>query len=134
MGTRHIQGNLNIKGGLSVSGSSTFDQLTATKDFTIGPNDEVTINEKGIEINGYLYASGYIKAESLRINSEFTVGPSDEIYISETGITINGSPVITEDTLNALPEYSTDNNGQFLRIVDGKPTWSIVPNAEEEKF
>lgn len=48
---------------------------------------------------------------------------------------VNGSKVLTEDdATSALPEYSNDNNGQFLRIVNGEPVWSIVPNAEEAKF
>ena len=47
---------------------------------------------------------------------------------------VNGSPVITEETLNALPEYTDDNDGQFLRIIDGEPAWSTVPNAEEATF
>ena len=48
---------------------------------------------------------------------------------------VNGSKVLTEgDVINALPEYSDNNNGQFLRIIDGEPTWSTVPNAEEEVF
>ena len=48
---------------------------------------------------------------------------------------VNGSKVLTEDdTISALPEYSDDNDGQFLRIIDGEPTWSTVPNAEEATF
>ena len=33
-----------------------------------------------------------------------------------------------------LPVYSADNEGQFLRITSGVPTWSKVPTAEEESF
>ena len=33
-----------------------------------------------------------------------------------------------------LPVYSADNEGQFLRITSGVPTWSMVPTAEEESF
>ena len=33
-----------------------------------------------------------------------------------------------------VPTCSTSNNGQFLRVVDGTPTWSTVPNAEEASF
>ena len=51
---------------------------------------------------------------------------------------VNGSPVITQDDLSllpsGLPEYSEENNGQFLRVVNGEPTWETVPNAEEATF
>lgn len=33
-----------------------------------------------------------------------------------------------------LPNSTTDNNGQFLRVVNGVATWSAVPNAEEATF
>ena len=37
-------------------------------------------------------------------------------------------------TIAAVPSCSSSNNGQFLRVVDGVATWSIVPNAEEATF
>jgi len=33
-----------------------------------------------------------------------------------------------------IPSCSTTNNGQFLRVVGGKASWSTVPNAEEASF
>lgn len=33
-----------------------------------------------------------------------------------------------------LPPYSSENNSQFLRVVNGVAAWSTVPNAEEETF
>lgn len=46
-----------------------------------------------------------------------------------------GVPKATTYTLGAsVPSCSTSNNGQFLRVVSGKATWSTVPNAEEASF
>lgn len=39
-----------------------------------------------------------------------------------------------EVKINALPDYSTLNNDQFLRIIQGTPTWVTVPNAEGASF
>lgn len=51
---------------------------------------------------------------------------------------VNGSAVITQNDLSSLPsglpDYSDANNGQFLRVVNGEPTWEAVPSAEEAEF
>ena len=33
-----------------------------------------------------------------------------------------------------VPAYTAGNEGQFLRMVNGVPAWSTVPNAEEVRF
>lgn len=86
--------------------------------------------EGSLEIIGDLSVEGsYIYARN-----EIAVGDNNEVTITPEGVSINGSPVITEQTLKALPEYSDDNDGQFLRIIGGEPAWSTVPNAEEATF
>jgi hypothetical protein len=37
-------------------------------------------------------------------------------------------------TINAVPYCSTSNNGQFLCVVNGVPTWVSIPYAEEATF
>ena len=37
-------------------------------------------------------------------------------------------------TVKAVPDCSSSNNGQFLRVVNGAAAWSAVPNAEEASF
>lgn len=32
----------------------------------------------------------------------------------------------------SIPEATTSNNGQFLTVVNGVPTWTTIPNAEGE--
>lgn len=36
--------------------------------------------------------------------------------------------------LNTIPSYSTSNNNQFLKIVDGAPAWVAIQNAEGVNF
>ena len=36
--------------------------------------------------------------------------------------------------LNTIPSYSTSNNDQFLKIIDGSPVWVTIQNAEEVNF
>lgn len=33
-----------------------------------------------------------------------------------------------------IPNATTEDNGKFLRVVNGSPAWSTVPNAEEATF
>lgn len=35
---------------------------------------------------------------------------------------------------SGLPDYTDADNGKFLRLVDGEPTWVLIPNAEETRF
>lgn len=36
--------------------------------------------------------------------------------------------------VNEVPIATTSDNGKFLRVMNGAPTWSTVPNAEEATF
>lgn len=36
--------------------------------------------------------------------------------------------------LDTIPSTTTENNGQFLRVVDGAPSWTTISNAEEAMF
>ena len=35
---------------------------------------------------------------------------------------------------SGLPDYTEADNGKFLRIVEGQPSWVTIPNAEEAEF
>ena len=35
---------------------------------------------------------------------------------------------------NTIPETTTEDNGKFLRVVNGTPVWSHIQNAEEASF
>lgn len=36
--------------------------------------------------------------------------------------------------VNEVPASTTSDEGKFLRVLNGAPTWSTVPNAEEGEF
>ena len=38
------------------------------------------------------------------------------------------------DKINSIPSFTTDDNGKFLRVVDGVATWQTLSNAEEATF
>ncbi len=47
-------------------------------------------------------------------------------YISQNNSNITESV----RSVIGIPAYSTANNGQFLRVIDGIPTWTTIANAE----
>jgi hypothetical protein len=60
-------------------------------------------------------------------------------YNASHGTIVNGSETSyytqwETNTISPLPSSTTDDNGKFLRVVDGAPAWSTVPNAEEVRF
>ena len=73
-----------------------------------------------------------------KADSAIQVLPSLDKYYSPDNLppypvsSVNG--LTGEVKINALPDYSTLNNDQFLRIIQGTPTWVTVPNAEEATF
>lgn len=38
------------------------------------------------------------------------------------------------DVPSEIPMVTSDDNGKFLRVVDGSPQWQTVDNAEEVSF
>ena len=38
------------------------------------------------------------------------------------------------NSVKHIPTCSTQDNGKFLRVINGIPTWATVPNAEEASF
>ena len=38
------------------------------------------------------------------------------------------------DSINSVPESTVDDNGKFLRVVDGAAAWTTVPDAREGSF
>lgn len=60
-----------------------------------------------------------------------------------TKVTYSAGDTITADNLNAIqdnivkycvPNYSTSNNGQFLRILNGQLVWDAIEMAEDIEF
>lgn len=63
--------------------------------------------------------------------------------VSEIPTSISGKTTVTPVNVlttnfasksSGVPSCTTSNNGQFLMVVNGKPTWTTVPNAEGVGF
>lgn len=52
--------------------------------------------------------------------------------LNDTVQSVNGSTGAV--TVREVPLHTANDNGKFLRVVDGEAAWSIVPNAEEADF
>lgn len=69
----------------------------------------------------------------------FTVKHGVSPHIGENGnwfigATDTGVPATGGFEDSALPEHTEVDEGKFLRIVGGSPTWQAVVNGEEVKF
>lgn len=41
---------------------------------------------------------------------------------------------LTDDDSSGIPEYTSSDNGKFLRVVDGVASWATVESAEGVSF
>lgn len=62
------------------------------------------------------------------LSSNITLSASDVSAYSKTEIDTKLA------TMSGLPAYTSDDEGKFLRIVDGTPQWVTIPSAEEASF
>lgn len=145
--------------GVFTRGTSSFNYNAPSTGMYIAYNiKQVQITEKesgfdGVDfINFYddcttnnieQYSMSIDGSGSINITSDETVSVVPAISTATLGQTIvvkavddAGKP--TEWEAQALPEgvpvYTSDDEGKFLRIVNGVPTWVAVPNAEEAAF
>lgn len=105
-------------------------------DISISSNNDYAI----LTILSYLgkpgITIGKFPAGSLGISYTLVEDPQDEansnIYCIDLGN--NGRIYRGNNESAILPKYSSDNNNQFLQIVNGVPTWSSLPiyNGEVE--
>lgn len=96
--------------------------------------------------NAKLISSAQARADSAYALAESKVDSLSDLGITATTTELNYVDGVTsniQDQLNGkadsyhgthIPTCSTSNNGQFLRVVNGVATWSVVPNAEEATF
>ena len=115
-------------GKFIVVASSNSNQAAYSED---GINWNSTILPSSAEWNSVTYGDGKFVAIAYNY---------DKSAYSEDGITWHDSiqylsqndTNITEDVRSVIgiPSYSTANNGQFLRVIDGTPTWTTIANAE----
>ena len=98
-------------------------------------------------------ATKYIKDDIARVSQIPTGALADKDTVEKTDLAqsvqesldkadsaLQSAPVTSVNgqtgaiVLNTIPSYSTSNNDQFLKIVDGSPTWVTIQNAEEVNF
>ncbi len=93
-------------------------------------------------MNKYVYEE-QLKSAAYKDASEFA--PSSDIDALEkvvenkadkSQVTSLQSELDTHeaDSVKHIPACSTQDNGKFLRVINGIPTWATVPNAEEASF
>jgi hypothetical protein len=88
--------------------------VVSVDDHGIFWNDTFMLGDPG----GYELANGEI-----RLHVPIVAG--DNITITQ-----DSDDIIKINAGHGMPDYSQDNNGQFLRIIDGAPAWVKVANAD----
>lgn len=148
---------MNGGGGGGESDPTTVWELNAIPDVNSLPNTDIffTSNEMKFSQINKIYIAGTPSKQSIRY-----VGSSTQtVYTVSSGWSNQAYRTITihEEITNAnfyawlkanatlisggsdsggsgLPPYTDADNGKFLRLVDGEPTWVLIPNAEETRF
>lgn len=68
------------------------------------------------------------------LSGELIIYDPDEFYTYPRFKFGDGETYVTDLPFCGIPSPTADNNGQFLRVVNGVAAWSTVPNAEEASF
>ena len=118
---------------LPEASSSTLGGITVVE--TDKPSYMVDI-AKGSESGNYgiMYGNGLRKAgNTLIVTNPVPDGGTEGQVLTKTSSTgTNEFEWKTPET--ALPSYTEADNGKFLQIVDGVPTWVSIENAEGVSF
>lgn len=100
-----------------------------------------------------LYLTPYDGNKDNNINSDEFLKKAGDIMTGPLGLTLDigygqaipsegfeGQIFFVQDTseeekeMISLPSFSENDNNKFLKIVNGTPTWTTIPNAEEAGF
>ena len=61
--------------------------------------------------------------------------PEEPIDAEDGALWVDTDEDIEGDAVGGgVPPATTDDNGKFLRVVDGSPAWATIPYAEEATF
>lgn len=156
--------DLNNPGVIIRKGTSTDDikGVTVSSPAFSGNCSDDKFDENGSLLPKYSYVAvtGIVQVidngtctvgERCMPTSDGTAGPVSGDYgylvmdrVDDTHVLISIDPSVTAqykfknyvDTKcsNIIPSCSTDDNGKFLRVVNGVATWQTVQNAEEVTF
>ena len=113
----------HLKGGLIVDGESTFhEKLIANKGAEIA---------EGLVVTGATTING-ISSEKFE-NIDNKIADLTNIDIVESNKINYPTAFAVKKYVDAkIPTAATTNNGQFLRVVNGIPTWVALTNVAEE--
>lgn len=81
---------------------------------------------------GALASKDKVEKTDLEQSIQESLNKADSALQSAPVTSVNGQTGAI--VLNTIPSYSTSNNDQFLKIVDGSPTWVTIQKAEEVNF
>ena len=85
--------------------------------------DQVVMDD-GSRLNTLNYISidneDIIEGEANPVNADTLGGYSAEYFLNNAG--------------NSIPDYTEEDEGKILRIVNGVPTWVAIPNVREGTF
>jgi hypothetical protein len=154
---------VNCSGSIAHSNGEIFDFTSICFLGNADRIDEIVVifDDEDVERSIYYAGEGFCNGYEHRIIT-ITEEPTDEIFIAwlKANAVKQTLYQLKEDVLletenktivgainelknavqealnkaNSFPSYSTSNNGQFLRIVNGVPTWVTISNAEEATF
>lgn len=117
-------------------------KLSSTKTDEYIQEYRIPSSENGVTatdaLNNMFSSTGGTFTGTPVINTTYYLS-SDNIVIRDTDIsTLNcyvGSMINNAIAgVNAVPSTTTDDNGKFLRVVNGVATWQTIQNAEEVTF
>ena len=86
-----------------------------------------TLSEMGFETSSNKY---YFLFKALVENSIMTI----KFLVSESEANSEAVGTFTKTSMIPIPEYTEEDEGKVLRIVNGVPAWVSIPNAEEATF
>ena len=113
----------HLKGGLIVDGESTFhEKLIANKGAEIA---------EGLVVTGATTINGISSEKFENIDNKITDLTNVDI-VESNKINYPTAFAVKKYVDAKIPTAATTNNGQFLRVVNGIPTWVALTNVAEE--
>lgn len=126
VGSKYDKSGGTITGNVTITnGSSTQAKEPSLKWKTVGANTPYVGFATDQSDGTFLFGS--LKGTNYQAGLAIGGGSGNLLW--------KGARVVTATELGTfVPSCTTSNNGQFLMVVNGKPTWTTVPNAEGVGF
>ena len=99
--------------------------------FWRGTQEEYDAIETKSEDTMYIVTDGEGGEVSITVDEEVIEGSKNAV---SSGAVYNAITAVSADIDERIPKVTADDNGKFLRVVNGAPAWATVRNAEEVSF